>query len=61
MLDVATDISLRITGSAAQAAFVTYPRGSVRADRRDTEDRAENSAKLDFIANDLKDIKAANR
>ncbi len=60
-MDLATGISLGIAGFAALVAFVTYLRGNVRADRQDAETQAETSTKLDFIANDLKDIKAENR
>jgi hypothetical protein len=46
---------------SAILALATYMRGGKQVVQGDAAERAETNLKLDFIGNDVKDIKAENR
>lgn len=59
--EIATAVSITIAAMAAVIALATYVRGGKSEAKGDAAKDAEVITKLDFIGNDLKDIKADNR
>lgn len=61
MENVATAVSLTIAVMGALIALATYVRGGKHEVKDDAAQDAQVLTKLDFMSNDLKDIKADNR
>ena len=61
MGDIVPAVSAAVAVMGALVALATYARGGKQELRGDAAQRAETNLKLDFIGNDIKDIKAENR
>lgn len=61
MPEIATAVSITVAVMSAIIAIATYVRGGKQVVQGDAAERAEMSLKLEFIGNDIKDIKAENR
>lgn len=61
MPEIATAVSITVAVMSAVIAIATYVRGGKQVVQGDAAERAEMSLKLEFISNDLKDIKAEDR
>lgn len=59
--EIVTAVSVTIAILSFLVAFATYIRGGKQTVQGAAAERAETNLKLDFIGNDIKDIKAENR
>jgi hypothetical protein len=59
--EIVTAVSVTVAVMSAILALATYMRGGKQVVQGDAAERAETNLKLDFIGNDVKDIKAENR
>lgn len=59
--EIVTAVSVTVAVMSALLALATYMRGGKQVVQGDAAERAETNLKLDFIGNDIKDIKAENR
>lgn len=59
--DIIAAVSVTVAVMSALQALATYIRGGKQVVKGDAAERAETNLKLEFIGNDIKDIKAENR